>query len=71
MHDELLQFQRNVVCTLVPRPEGEHIIGTRWYALFTLPFAFFFHVSCINSWFLGKFSDLCKIEIFDDSSQIF
>ena len=30
MHDELLQFQRNVVCTLVPRPEGEHIIGTRW-----------------------------------------
>ena len=30
MHDELLQFQRNDVCTLVPRPEGEHIIGTKW-----------------------------------------
>ena len=28
MHDELLQFQRNDVWTLVPRPEGEHIIGT-------------------------------------------
>ena len=30
MHDELLQFQRNYVWTLVPRPEGEHIIGTEW-----------------------------------------
>ena len=30
-----------------------------------------FHVSCINSWFLGKFSNLCKIEISNDSSQIF
>ena len=30
MHDELLQFQRNDVQTLVPRPEGEHIIGTKW-----------------------------------------
>ena len=30
MHDELLKFQRNDVCTLVPRPEGEHIIGTKW-----------------------------------------
>ena len=30
MHDELLQFQRNDVWTLVPRPEGEHIIGTKW-----------------------------------------
>ena len=30
MHDELLQFQRNDVWTLVPRPEGEHIISTKW-----------------------------------------
>ena len=30
MHDELLQFQRNDVWTPVPRPEGEHIIGTKW-----------------------------------------
>ena len=30
MHDELLQFQRNDVWTLVPRTEGEHIIGTKW-----------------------------------------
>ena len=30
MHDELLQFQRNDVWTLVPRPEDEHIIGTKW-----------------------------------------
>ena len=30
MHDELLQFQRNHVWTLVPRPEGEHIIGKKW-----------------------------------------
>ena len=30
MHDELLQFQRNDVWTLVPRREGEHIIGTKW-----------------------------------------
>ena len=30
MHDKLLQFQRNDVWTLVPRPEGEHIIGTKW-----------------------------------------
>ena len=30
MHDELLQFQRNDVWTLVPRQEGEHIIGTKW-----------------------------------------
>ena len=30
MHDELLQFQRNDVWTLVPRPEGEHIIGIKW-----------------------------------------
>ena len=29
MHDEPLQFQRNDVWTLVPRPEGEHIIGTK------------------------------------------
>ena len=30
MHDELLQFQRNDVWTLLPRSEGEHIIGTKW-----------------------------------------
>ena len=30
MYDELLQFQRNDVWTLVPRSEGEHIIGTKW-----------------------------------------
>ena len=30
MHDELLQFQRNHVWTLVPRLEGEHIISTKW-----------------------------------------
>ena len=30
MHDELLQFQRNDVWTLVPRPEGKHIIRTKW-----------------------------------------
>ena len=29
MLDELLQFQRNDVWTLVPRPEGKHIIGTK------------------------------------------
>ena len=29
MHDELIQFQRNDVWTLVPRPEGEHIIGIK------------------------------------------
>ena len=30
IHDELLQFRRNDVWTLVPRPEGEHIIDTKW-----------------------------------------
>ena len=30
MHDELLQFQRNDVWTLVTRPEGKHIICTKW-----------------------------------------
>ena len=30
MHDELLQFHRNDVWTLVPRSKGEHIIGTKW-----------------------------------------
>ena len=30
MHDELLQFQRNDVWTLIPRPKGDHIIGTKW-----------------------------------------
>ena len=29
MHNELPQFQRNNVWTLVPRSEGEHIIGTK------------------------------------------
>lgn len=30
MHDELLQFQRNDVWTLVPKLEGEHIIDIKW-----------------------------------------
>ena len=30
MNDKLLQFQRNDVWTLIPRPEGEHTIGTKW-----------------------------------------
>ena len=30
MHDELLQFQRNDVQTLVPILVGEHIIDTKW-----------------------------------------
>ena len=30
MNDELLLFQRNDVWTLVPKPEGKHIIGTKW-----------------------------------------
>ena len=30
MHDELFQFQRNDIWTLVPRSEGEHIISTNW-----------------------------------------
>ena len=30
MHDELLQFQRNDVWTLVTRSKREHIIGTKW-----------------------------------------
>ena len=30
MHDELPQFQTNDVWTIVPRPEGEHIIGRKW-----------------------------------------
>ena len=30
MHDELLQFQRKDVQTLVPRLEDEHIIDTKW-----------------------------------------
>ena len=42
-----------------------------WYVRFTLPFAFYFMFSCINSWFLGKFLNLCKFGIFVDSSQIF
>ena len=30
MHDELHHFQRNDVWTLVPKPEGVNIIGTKW-----------------------------------------
>ena len=30
MHEELLKFQRNDVWTVVPSPEGEHIIGIKW-----------------------------------------
>ena len=30
MNDELFLFQRNDVWTLVPKPEGKHIIGTKW-----------------------------------------
>ena len=30
MHDELLQFQRNNVWTLVPKLESKHIISTKW-----------------------------------------
>ena len=30
MHNELVQFQRNDVWTLVPRQEGKHIIDTKW-----------------------------------------
>ena len=30
MHDELLQFQRNDVWTLVPRLKSEQIIGIKW-----------------------------------------
>ena len=30
MYDELIQFQRNDVWTLVPRPKGRHIISTKW-----------------------------------------
>ena len=30
MHDELLQFQRNDIWTLVPKLKSEHIIGTKW-----------------------------------------
>ena len=30
MHDELLQFQKKNVWTLVPRLEGEHIISIKW-----------------------------------------
>ena len=41
------------------------------YVRFTLPFAFYVMFSCINSCFLGKFSNLCKFRIFVDSSQNF
>ena len=30
MHDELLQFQRNDIWILVPRPDGEYVISTKW-----------------------------------------
>jgi hypothetical protein len=30
MHDELHQFTRNDVWTLVPRPGEHNIIGTKW-----------------------------------------
>ena len=30
MHGELFQFQRNDIWTLVPKLEGEHIIGIKW-----------------------------------------
>ena len=30
MHDELHQFQKNDVWTLVPKPKGVNIIGTKW-----------------------------------------
>jgi hypothetical protein len=30
MHDELHQFTRNDVWTLVPRPSDQNIIGTKW-----------------------------------------
>jgi len=30
MHDELLQFTRNDVWTLVPRLANHNIIGTKW-----------------------------------------
>ena len=30
MHDELIQFVRNNVWELVPRPENKNVIGTKW-----------------------------------------
>ena len=30
MHDELDKFERHPVSTLVPKPQGKTIIGTRW-----------------------------------------
>ena len=30
MQEELQQFERNDVWTLVPRPEGINVIGTKW-----------------------------------------
>ncbi|KAI5395883.1 hypothetical protein KIW84_062170 [Lathyrus oleraceus] len=30
MQEELNQFSRIDVCTLVPRPKGNHVIGTKW-----------------------------------------
>ena len=30
MHEELNQFVRNDVWELAPRPEGVHVIGTKW-----------------------------------------
>ena len=30
MHEELHQFERNKVWSLVPRPEDQPVIGTKW-----------------------------------------
>ena len=30
MYDELNEFERHCVWTLVPKPQGKTIIGTRW-----------------------------------------
>ena len=30
MHEELKQFEQNVVWNLVPGPEHQNIIGTKW-----------------------------------------
>ena len=30
MRDELMQFQRNDVWSLVPRPQNKSVIGTKW-----------------------------------------
>ena len=30
MHEKLKQFVRNDIWELAPRPEGVHVIGTKW-----------------------------------------